>query len=190
VLLTRFHGAACATLFLSLGLLASTFVEGSSVPGVPNFHKVDDHLFRGGQPSPEGFHNLAHFGIRTVLDLRDSPRQSELEKRLVEKAGMRYVHVAMSPTQKPTDRQVSDALAVVDDSSAWPVFVHCAGGRDRTGAVVACYRISHYKWSNREAMAEARREGLTKPHDAQYIEGYRPPPGEGKGNSSASSGSH
>jgi len=144
------------------------------MPGVPNFHKVDDHLYRGGQPTPLGIRNLAQHGIRTVVDLRGRNAQAEREQREVEKAGMHYVHIPMSTTAQPTDRQISDALSVLNDRAAWPVFVHCAGGRDRTGAVVACYRISRYKWSNAEALAEARRAGLSKANDRVYIQSWHP----------------
>jgi len=38
--------------------------------------------------------------------------------------------------------------------------VHCAAGKDRTGTVVAAYRIAHQKWTNQQALAEAQQIGL------------------------------
>ena len=38
---------------------------------LPNFRRVDDRLFRGGQPKPGGYARLARLGVKTVVNLRD-----------------------------------------------------------------------------------------------------------------------
>jgi protein tyrosine/serine phosphatase len=66
----------------------------------------------------------------------------------------------MSGLGRPTDEQVERALAIIDARENWPVFVHCQRGADRTGVVIAAYRISHEQWTDEQAIAEAKRFGL------------------------------
>jgi protein tyrosine/serine phosphatase len=47
------------------------------------------------------------------------------------------------------------------DTLPKPVFIHCIHGCDRTGTMIACYRIAHDQWSNKAALAEAKRYGLS-----------------------------
>ncbi len=130
-------------------------------PGLPNFHKVDDHVYRGAQPTPEGFRNLANLGIKTVVDLRGPEHSEAAEKKIVEADGMRYVGIPMRGMSTPTDRQISDALKLMNDSASGPVFIHCRRGADRTGAVIACYRISHDHWDTAKAQDEANNFGMS-----------------------------
>jgi protein tyrosine phosphatase (PTP) superfamily phosphohydrolase (DUF442 family) len=131
------------------------------VRGVPNFQTVNDQLYRGGQPSPEGFQNLAAMGIRTVVDLQEEGDRAKAEKKLVKSLGMHYVNIPMKGMTTPKDKQISHALKEMNDTSHGPVFVHCKRGADRTGVVVACYRIEHDNWSRQEALSEARDHGMS-----------------------------
>src|SRR5215467_13533184 len=63
--------------------------------GVGNFHKVDDQVYRGAQPTTEGFQNLAKLGIKTIVDLREADSRSQAEKKVVEAAGMRYINIPL-----------------------------------------------------------------------------------------------
>jgi tyrosine-protein phosphatase SIW14 len=157
-------------------LVGGTAWAGSSPQGVPNFHQVNDQIFRGAQPTDEGFRNLAKLGIKTVIDLREADDRSMAEKRVVEAAGMRYVSVPMRGMHTPTDEQVSQVLKLFDDRGAGPVFVHCRRGADRTGAVVACYRIGHDGWDNQKALGEAKSLGMSWMQRAlqSYVLQYRP----------------
>jgi uncharacterized protein (TIGR01244 family) len=150
-----------------------------AAPGVPNFHQVNEWIFRGGQPSPAGFQSLAKLGVRTVIDLRASSEQSDWEQKQVLSAGMRYVHVPLHGRETPTQADIDKAFAVMDDKSQWPVFVHCREGKDRTGMIIACYRMSHDGWSNERAHQEAlscASRSLTGAMD-RYILQFRPGPG-------------
>ena len=133
---------------------------GSGTPAIPNFHQVDEHLFRGAQPAASEFQRLARMGIKTVLDLREEGH-SVSEQKLVEAAGMRYISLPMSGVLPPSGQQISRALAVLKDSANGPIFVHCRRGADRTGTVIACYRIAHDGWRNRQALEEARTFGMS-----------------------------
>jgi protein tyrosine/serine phosphatase len=132
----------------------------TDVPGVGNFHQVNAQVYRGAQPSPEGFKNLAHLGIATVIDLREPGDRSDHEAQIVKGAGMRYVSVPMKGLSAPSAEDVAKVLTLLNDPSAGPVFVHCRRGADRTGTVLACYRISHDGWDNRKALTEARSLGM------------------------------
>ncbi len=141
-------------------------------PGVPNFHQVNDHIYRGGQPSGGGWESLANLGVKVVLDLRyDNELQEhwvKSEEQAVEAAGMRYVNLPWNGLATPTDAQISQILAVLD--SGEPVFVHCRAGKDRTGTAIACYRIAHDRWQNEQALEEAKSIGLNPL--ALGMEGY------------------
>lgn len=130
------------------------------VAGVPNFHEVDANVYRGAQPSLQGFRNLAALGVKTIVDLRGDDRLPE-EQKEVEDLGLRYISVPMSGLTAPTDEQIARILAVFDAADAAPVFAHCREGKDRTGTVVACYRISHDHWTNDKALAEAKQYGMS-----------------------------
>jgi tyrosine-protein phosphatase SIW14 len=149
-----------AALFAAAGLWAATAVAATMVQGVDNFQRVNDHVYRGAQPTPEGFASLKKLGIETVVDLREPGDRSALEQKAVTAAGMRYVSVPMYGMSKPADESVQKALGMLEDSSTGPVFVHCRRGADRTGAVIACYRIEHDRWKNEQALAEAKSLGM------------------------------
>ena len=134
----------------------------AQIPGVPNFHKVDDQVYRGAQPSTEGFQNLAKLGVKTVLDLREADQRSVAEKKVVEGAGMRYVNIPLKGMAAPSPTDVAKILGHFADTKSGPVFVHCRRGADRTGTVIACYRITHDHWDNKRALAEARQNGMSR----------------------------
>jgi tyrosine-protein phosphatase SIW14 len=146
----------CA-LGLALSLVCLQAAPPSAVPGVGNFHEVDAHIYRGAQPHGQGFADLAKFGIKTVIDLRGE----KSEKNEVESAGMHYIRLAWSGYKAPSDEQMASVLALLNDNSAWPVFVHCRRGADRTGTAIACYRIAHDHWTNQQALEEAKSFGMS-----------------------------
>jgi len=127
--------------------------------GIPNFRQVNEHIFRGGQPTDEAWQSLAKMGVKTVVDLRRTDEHStEAEAKAVAAAGLNYINVPMKGVVAPTDEQITKVLALLD--SAEPVFVHCHRGVDRTGTVIACYRIAHDGWEPRRALNEAKSLGM------------------------------
>jgi len=135
--------------------LSLPIFAGSSVQSIHNFYQVDKHVYRGAQPDEEGFQYLAKIGVKTVVDLRASDGRSQEEQKLVAAAGMNYVHVPMTGLTPPTDDEITKVLGILEDSSTGPVFVHCKRGADRTGTVIAAYRIDHDSWDNAKALSEA-----------------------------------
>jgi tyrosine-protein phosphatase SIW14 len=152
-----FRPLAPAVLALSLSLAGLQAASIPDVPGVTNFHQVDEHIYRGAQPHGQAFAGLAKIGIKTVIDLRGETS----EQTAVESAGMHYVRLPWSGFKAPGDSQIATVLSLLNDSSAWPVFVHCKRGADRTGTAIACYRIAHDHWTNEKALEEAKTFGMS-----------------------------
>ncbi len=136
------------------GLEAATIFD---ISGVPNFHQVDEHVYRGAQPYGQGYAGLAKIGIKTVIDLRGE----NSEGKSVQGAGMHYVRLPWSGYKAPADSQITAVLSLLNNTTAWPVFVHCKRGADRTGTAIACYRIMHDHWTSQQALAEAKTFGMS-----------------------------
>ncbi len=111
-------------------------------------------------PSDEGFQYLAKIGVKTVIDLREADERSQAEEAVVTAAGMKYVNVPMTGLTPPTEPEITRILGILEDDSAGAVFVHCQRGADRTGAVIAAYRIDHEHWDNARALSEAKSDGM------------------------------
>ena len=147
--------------FISLLVLSLPAFAGSSVQGIKNFSRVDDHVYRGAQPTEEGFDYLAKLGVKTVVDLREHDERSLAEEHVVTAAGVQYVNVPMTGLTPPTEAEITKILALLEDDTTGPVFVHCQRGADRTGAVIAAYRIDHDHWDNARALTEAKSLGMS-----------------------------
>jgi tyrosine-protein phosphatase SIW14 len=135
---------------------------GSAPAELRQFYRVDDHIYRGRQPKRADFPALAHMGFKTVLDLRGGPIHEPRERKEVEAAGMQYISMRLSGFWEPHNRQIAQILAVMEDSARWPIFMHCRRGDDRLGEVIASYRIAHDHWTNQQAFAEAKGDGMSR----------------------------
>lgn len=125
------------------------------VPGVKNFAKVSDILYRGEQPTKEGFVELKKLGVKTIVCLRTFHGDSDLLKG----TGMRYVHLNCKAWH-PEEEDVVAFLQILRDPANQPVFVHCMHGSDRTGMMCASYRMVEQKWTNADAVAELKNFGF------------------------------
>jgi protein tyrosine phosphatase (PTP) superfamily phosphohydrolase (DUF442 family) len=172
VLSKNFRTCRPAIAFLILGLPALA----SSVPGIDNFDQVDARVYRGGQPSADGFKYLAKIGVKTIIDLREADGRAQAEERMVTGAGMKYVNVPMTGLTPPTDSEITKILGLMEDGQSGPVFVHCKRGADRTGAVVAAYHIEHDNWDNAKALrdAKAHKMAFFQFPRQRYIATFRP----------------
>jgi protein tyrosine/serine phosphatase len=112
---------------------------------ISNFGQMDDRFYRGAQPKAGDYQSLAALGIKTIIDLRDDP--TSYEKAASEAAGMRYVNIPMSDKEYPTEDNVKQFLTIVNDPATGKFYVHCAGGRHRTGVMGAVYRFNHDHWN-------------------------------------------
>jgi len=121
---------------------------------IRNFGKMDDRFYRGAQPDESDYKDLKALGVKTVIDLQDHP--SSYEKRDVEALGMRYVNLPMSDSSYPKQESVDAFLKLVNDPSTGVMFVHCAGGRHRTGVMGAVYRFNVNHWNLDQAYTEMK----------------------------------
>ena len=119
---------------------------------IANFGVVDGRIYRGEQPRADDYTALAKLGVKTLIDLRLDAKSNS--KALAEAAGLHYVNIPIDDHKQPTDDDVRAFLATVDSPDAGPVYVHCAGGRHRTGSMVAIYRMAHDGWSVDQAYDE------------------------------------
>jgi protein tyrosine/serine phosphatase len=145
-----------ATLALVFSFSTLSFAKGkeSAFPDVKikNFGQMDERFYRGARPKEDDYQALAALGIKTVIDLTDNSK--EYEQPAVEAAGLRYVNIPMVDKSYPNMDQVKEFLKVVDDPATGKFFLHCAGGRHRTGVLGAVYRFHHDGWNLDQAMAE------------------------------------
>lgn len=146
---------------LSLGVFCAAGQRGMPAQeGIGNFGRVNDSLFRGAQPDETGLKNLKRLGIKTVINLRTTNDLWKAEEAAAGRNGIAYTNVPLAGLGRPTEEQISRVLSIIETAPS-PVFIHCEHGCDRTGAVIACYRIRHDKWSSQEALHEARQFGMS-----------------------------
>jgi protein tyrosine phosphatase (PTP) superfamily phosphohydrolase (DUF442 family) len=122
--------------------------------GLPNLHRVSPELYRGAQPTPEGFRELERMGVRTVVNLRSF----HSDRDEMAGTGLGYEHITMKAWH-PEDKEVVRFLRIATDPDRVPVFVHCEHGADRSGVMSAAYRVAVQGWSVEEAVREMVRGG-------------------------------
>ncbi|HEY0322160.1 MAG TPA: hypothetical protein VGC66_14470 [Pyrinomonadaceae bacterium] len=122
---------------------------------IKNFGQMDERFYRGAQPKKDDYQALAALGIKTVIDLQEKPK--DYEKSSVEALGMRYVNIPMVDKEYPKQEWVDEFLKVVNDPETGKFYVHCAGGRHRTGAMGAVYRYTKYGWNYDQVYAEMKK---------------------------------
>ena len=138
-----------------------------------------DNFYRGGQPEKEDYQSLKDLGVKTVIDLQEDP--TKYEKANAEAAGMKYLNIKMSDTHKPSSEQIESFISAAKDQSNWPFYVHCIGGRHRTGLIGAVYRYNNYGWDFDTVYREMKNydyysrwgHGAIKDYVREYYEGMK-----------------
>lgn len=174
----KFSPSFVAALALVFLLSALSFAKGkeSGFPNIniKNFGQMDERFYRGSRPDNGDYKALAALGINTVIDLTDNSMQ--YEKPAVEAAGMRYVNIPMVDKAYPKMEQVNEFLKLVNDPSTGKFFLHCAGGRHRTGVLGAVYRFNHDHWNIAQAYAEMERykfnSGFGHGKQKEFVQDY------------------
>jgi protein tyrosine/serine phosphatase len=148
---------------LACSIIAPAFAKKNRKPNaarvntagaIDNFGQVNDHIYRGGQPKGIQFRQLAVLGVKMVLDLRgDAEPDSKTD---AEQAGLQYINLPLAPKRYPQADAATRFLEIVNDQTNWPVFVHCKGGRHRTGAMLAVYRMTMDHWTVDQAYNEMK----------------------------------
>ncbi len=127
---------------------------------LPNLYKINATLYRGGQPTEAGFRQLKAMGVKTVIDLRNDDRRAKNEGDSAKAAGLSFINIALSNFFGPKDEKIDAIIKQIMLADNQPVFIHCKRGSDRTGMVVAIYRMSHDGWTGKQANAEAKEFGF------------------------------
>jgi len=175
--MARCRLAAVVGFLAVLSLIAGTPVSlcqtAKAQPGLPNFGRVTDNLYRGGQPTAKGFDSLHDMGIGMIVNFRNDRDEIAVEKRQVESLGMKYVGIPWSANHRPSSAQIAEFLDLVRANPDTKIFVHCRRGADRTGVMIASYRIAVEHESTTEAISEMHRfhyDWLFQPQLKRYIE--------------------
>lgn len=155
----QFHGTLRYFLIVGILFVQSLATYGQSVNAadvrIENFGKVNENYYRGSQPLVDQFTQLKTLGIKTVIDLReDSVKQASEWARA---AGLQYINIPLTTKRAASDEQTQYFLKLVNDQANWPVYVHCKGGRHRTGEMTAIYRITWDGWSADQAYEEMKK---------------------------------
>jgi protein tyrosine phosphatase (PTP) superfamily phosphohydrolase (DUF442 family) len=181
---TRFLGLrrplAGALLLVSLAADLAWGTGGSAAPkgsfadggvGPVNFAQVAPGIFRSGQPDPQELSTARQHGIKTLLVLR--AHLPEAEREAAARLGLAVVHVPMEAKDIPPMDEVDRALDVVLDPSRRPILVHCAHGQERTGVVIAAYRVVSENWTPAAAEKEAQQFHFGFKNLAAFLARYR-----------------
>ena len=175
------HAFLALIAVLSLAAVASaqklTESSSSQIVKIKNFGQMDDRFFRGAQPKENDYQQLAALGIKTVIDLQADGEAGE--QQLVESAGMRFHRIPMTTHTAPTAQQIATFLQLVNDDRNQPVYVHCAGGRHRTGVMTAIYRMAGEGWTAEKAFQEMKQfkfgADMLHPEFKRFVYAYQPP---------------
>jgi tyrosine-protein phosphatase SIW14 len=127
---------------------------------LPNFHQVTAYIWRSGRPLPAGITLLAGQGLKVILDLEDDVVATKAEAKVAEALGIRHISLPISQGQPVTDALVNQALALLRQSEASPVLVHCYAGQDRTGMLMGVYRVAIQGWAPLAAYQEMLSDGF------------------------------
>ena len=129
---------------------------------LPNFQQINTQLYRGGQPERGALAMLARMGVKTVINLRGADERTRAEEQEALALGLHYYNIPLPSLSRPDIATVERILALIADAQAQPIFIHCKRGSDRTGTIIACYRILHDGWTAKAALAEAKHYGLSR----------------------------
>ena len=142
---------------------------------IDNFGRVDPTYFRGAQPEGRDYADLATLGVKTIINLTSDDAQAN-EQAMAGQAGLKYFQIPMSTHEPPTPAQIAEFLKIVNDPASQPVYVHCVGGRHRTGVMTAAYRITQDGWTSDRAFQEMKQykfgADFLHPEFKKFVYGY------------------
>jgi tyrosine-protein phosphatase SIW14 len=153
LILSAFPGSAAAAEKTGVGPATTTSAALANIR-IDNFGQVNAKYYRGAQPKGRDFADLAALGVKTMIDLAEEGDSAE--EANARTAGMRFVRIPMTTHQAPDQDTIARFLALVNDPANQPVYVHCMGGRHRTGVMTAIYRMTDEGWSPAQAFGEMK----------------------------------
>ena len=159
--MTMMRCPGCFILLLSITLCNAGQRGLPASEGIANFGKVNEKLYRGAQPDAAAIQNLKRLGVKSVLCLRSPGKAWKAELAEASANGFVCTNIPLSGVRRPKAEEVKKILATISALPS-PVLIHCQFGCDRTGNVIACYRIQNDNWTTEAAMLEAERHGMSK----------------------------
>ena len=158
-------------LFLSATALAQ---DSTTYSELPRFKQVNERLYRGAQPLDGGIVKLRDLGVNTVINLRGASDRTRAEEAEARALGLNFYNIALPNWGRPQDERVARIMELIDAPENGRVFVHCKDGVDRTGSIIAIYRMTHDGWSSNQALAEAEHAGMRRTQFwmRDYVEDY------------------
>lgn len=156
-------------------LCATAFAQNATNSAeLPRFQQVSEKLYRSGQPRKGGLARLRELGINTIVNLRGASSQTRAEEAEARALGLNYVNVPLPNWGRPQDTRVARILELIAAPENGRVLVHCKEGVDRTGMIVAVYRIRNEGWTSHKALAEAEHNGMKRTQFwmRDYVEYY------------------
>jgi tyrosine-protein phosphatase SIW14 len=154
----QLRASVVATMFaLALTIPAAAQNAASSLSRIhiDNFGMVNANYYRGAQPNGHDYADLAALGVKSVIDLTDSDNDPA-EPAMVKAAGMKAFRIPMDTHVPPTQAQLAEFMKIIDNPANQPVYVHCVGGRHRTGVMTAVYRMTNEGWNSDRAFGEMK----------------------------------
>jgi len=122
---------------------------------IDNFGRIDPNYYRGAQPAGRDYADLAALGVKTLINLTSDDADMH-EPAMADQAGLQYVQIPMTTHEPPTPEKLAQFLQIVTDPARQPVYVHCVGGRHRTGVMTAAYRMTQDGWTADQAFNEMK----------------------------------
>lgn len=125
-------------------------------PHIPNLRKVHDWLYRGGQINSQSIDTLKGLNIKTVICLRSTKKEIEAEKQLVESAGLKFISFPMTYLCWPDQNLIDEFFQIIESENKAdrPIYLHCKHGCDRTGMLIAFWRMARDQWTFSSAYEE------------------------------------
>jgi protein tyrosine/serine phosphatase len=158
----QFFRAVVPALLFAAAISAAPVAAGAGAAAVApavridNFGQINARYYRGGQPEGRDYTDLAALGVKAIVNLTSDDAEAD-EPALARQNGLRYFSIPMTTHQAPTAAQLATFMAIVDDPANQPVYVHCVGGRHRTGVMTAVYRMTDEGWTSDQAFAEMKK---------------------------------
>src|SRR6476661_4581221 len=153
-------GLAFVALLSSVPAQAEPVASGATSTAVSairidNFGQINEHYYRGAQPRGDDFRALAGLGVKMMIDL--AAEGDPAEEANAKAAGINFVRIPMTTHEIPSPAVIAQFLKLVNDPANQPVYVHCIGGKHRTGVMTAVYRMTADGWSADKAYSEMKR---------------------------------
>lgn len=124
-----------------------------------NLYRVDEKLYRSEQLRYEDKTAIAEHNIKSIVNLRFFKRKTDM-KVFADNSNINLINKPLL-TWKIKPRDLAEVLWEIEQQQKHgAVLVHCYHGADRTGIVIAMYRVVYQNWTLEDAKAEMQQGGF------------------------------